>query len=273
MQTIGYYSLIQYCPNPLRLESVNIGLVLFVPEAQFLQTRVNTNSDRVRKFFGRESFNNDWLIAAKKSIKQRVKIIGSNLQTAEDFKKFTDTRINEILLTPPKPVKIDDPEKKLDALYEELVAYQRKRQDTAPIIKELDEAFKKTEFKGLIEFEVPVVIPHLNRKIIAAYAYRNGIYNLIKPELFTDTKKTIERGSLLATEGRFIKKLEARTELIIVPELQYQDAEKRNSMSISLRKIFEDAQVRAIWPNERKKFIEEVKDQAHLPNSSPSCTS
>jgi hypothetical protein len=153
MQTIGYYSLVQYCPNPLRLEAANIGLVLFVPEAQFVQARINTNNDRVRRFFGRDSFHNDWLKVAKNSIKERVEKIGGNFQTLEDFKKFIDTRINELLLTPPKPVKIDDPEEKLDALYKELVAYQKDRQAASPIIKELDDAFRKPEFADRIKFK------------------------------------------------------------------------------------------------------------------------
>jgi len=117
---MGYYSLIQFCPNPLRLEAANIGLVLFVPESKFVQARINPNNDLVRRFFG-NSFNDDWLKAAKNSIKERVEKSSANFQNLEDFRKFINTRTNEVLLTPPKPVKINDPNEMLNSLYEELV--------------------------------------------------------------------------------------------------------------------------------------------------------
>jgi len=37
--TKGYYSIIQYCPDPSRLEAVNIGVALFCPELRFLRAR------------------------------------------------------------------------------------------------------------------------------------------------------------------------------------------------------------------------------------------
>ena len=32
----GYYSLIQFCPEPSRAEAVNLGVLLFCPEAGFI---------------------------------------------------------------------------------------------------------------------------------------------------------------------------------------------------------------------------------------------
>lgn len=124
MDTLGYYSLIQYCPNPLRMEAVNVGVVLFVAEPLFVKARVSANNKRVIRFFGR-SFSNVWINAAKASIKERLKTIvdenGDRNQRYEDFKKFIATRNNELTLTFPKAIIVKNTKKSLDSLFKELV--------------------------------------------------------------------------------------------------------------------------------------------------------
>jgi len=255
MKTIGYYSLIQYCPNLARMESVNIGLILFVPELRFVETQVNSNNDRVRKFFDTGTFNNSWLHAAKKSVEERIGIIKDELVTLEDFKKFIDTRINEIILTQPSAVKVGNPQEKLNLLFDKLVKYSREKKEKDPIIKEFADAFSSPHLASKIEKNISFPIPTLGQTIEAPYAYRNGCYNIIKPKLFS-SKHFIRTGSLLVTEGRFIKKT-GEAQLIIVPEIHTHDI--RNS----LNEIFKDAEVRAIWPEQRLDFIQEVEREAH----------
>lgn len=48
----GHYSIVQYCPDLARRETVNIGVVLLVPDRAFLQTRMVADNERVRHFFG-----------------------------------------------------------------------------------------------------------------------------------------------------------------------------------------------------------------------------
>jgi len=50
--TKGHYSIVQYCPDLARRETVNIGVVLLVPERAFLQTRMVADNEWVRHFFG-----------------------------------------------------------------------------------------------------------------------------------------------------------------------------------------------------------------------------
>lgn len=35
----GYYSLVQYCPDRSRMESANLGVVLFCPDLDFLDVK------------------------------------------------------------------------------------------------------------------------------------------------------------------------------------------------------------------------------------------
>ncbi len=45
----GYYSLIQFCPNPSRAEAVNLGVLLFCPEAGFIGARTSATNQRAAK--------------------------------------------------------------------------------------------------------------------------------------------------------------------------------------------------------------------------------
>ena len=64
--TKGYYSLIQFCPDPSRLEGVNIGVLLFSPENGKLKFRLTENNRRIRKVFGKQDW--DFLKQIPKSL-------------------------------------------------------------------------------------------------------------------------------------------------------------------------------------------------------------
>jgi hypothetical protein len=51
----GKYALVQYCPVPERLEFVNIGLLLVVPESSYLEIRFAKGQTRVERLFGKQS--------------------------------------------------------------------------------------------------------------------------------------------------------------------------------------------------------------------------
>lgn len=72
--TWGYYSLIQYCPDLSKAESVNVGVLLFCPDVKFIDARTSSGNDRVRRFFGGGSFDSARLQAAKKAIEVRLRI-------------------------------------------------------------------------------------------------------------------------------------------------------------------------------------------------------
>ena len=52
----GYYSIVQYCPDPSRLEAVNIGVALFCPEIKFLKASFGRRKTGVKHLFGAQ----DW---------------------------------------------------------------------------------------------------------------------------------------------------------------------------------------------------------------------
>ena len=64
----GYYSLIQYCPDHSRLEAANVGVLLFCPPLDFLDIRLSEDSERLQRFFGKDSFDPGRVESAKKAL-------------------------------------------------------------------------------------------------------------------------------------------------------------------------------------------------------------
>lgn len=122
--TKGYYSILQYVPDPERAEGVNIGLILFCPEKGFLKIQTTASNDRVRKLLGKQrasTANLSRLDAFKTAFAERVGLEAGRMQSREDFQAFVNTRANQLRLTDPRPVKVTDPEAELSKLFSLLV--------------------------------------------------------------------------------------------------------------------------------------------------------
>ncbi len=99
----GYYSLVQFCPDDSRLESVNIGLAVFLPDVPRVFIRWARNSKpRIHKVFGSQ----DWVF-----VEQQKQAIDSRLRNNQDFStrdsidRFAETRASAVRLTNARPVK------------------------------------------------------------------------------------------------------------------------------------------------------------------------
>ena len=121
----GFFSLVQYCPDYSRMEAANIGIILCVPDAEFIKARMSTSNDRVRQFFGPGSVDPEWLSAVKESLEERIEVMKASLVSIEDFNRFIETRANRLLLTTPRAVKVKDPDQDLNSLFLELVDHRR----------------------------------------------------------------------------------------------------------------------------------------------------
>ena len=50
--TRAFYSVIQYCPDRLRAETANVGLLLFSEEPRFLRAKTVDSHRRLKRVFG-----------------------------------------------------------------------------------------------------------------------------------------------------------------------------------------------------------------------------
>ena len=133
--TKGHYSIVQYCPDLARRESVNIGVVLLVPDRGFLQSRMVADNERVRHFFGTKGDDAKILGEIKKSFSARIDAEQGRITTLETLQKFIDTRGNQIQLTEPAFVKVCDCQETIEQLFEQLVGGKPKAHPSIPIVR------------------------------------------------------------------------------------------------------------------------------------------
>ena len=261
----GYYSLIQYCPDLSKAESVNVGVLLFCPESKFIDARTSSGNDRVRRLVGTGNFDPARLQAAKKAIEARLRICQEDFRTVEDLNRFIDTRANELLFTPPRPMKVINPEVDLDALFKELVGGRVRRKTRTPEFPELDRTFREPRFKNRILFDQRVEIPVLDRTIDVPYAYRNGALNLIKPQRFPKPESNATEVAMrLAAEGNLLARYEAEDgtsrQLIVVSVADHQQASEREK---KIQRILKEFRTKFVPHSQIDDFVRKVQREAH----------
>jgi Protein of unknown function (DUF3037) len=117
----GYFCLVQYCPDRRRMEAVNVGVVLYCPALDHLEVRVTDNDARAARFFGPDGVRLDLLRSGTLAIVNRLRSDAYRPHSLEELQHFVDTRGNNLILTPPRPVRVEDPSRELDDLFRELV--------------------------------------------------------------------------------------------------------------------------------------------------------
>jgi len=203
----GYYSIIQYCPDLARLEAANIGVILFCPEPRFIRAKTSAGNDRIRRFFGAESQDWERIAVIKSSVEKRLAVDAEAFRTLEDLERFRLSRANDIQLTPPRSLLLDDPVAELDRLFEDLVGGRTKkptRDTAAPIKRKLESEFKRADVERFLRENLSVEVPAFQCKIEVPYGYQNGRFNLLQPVKFEQATKegVITNACRYAVEGR-----------------------------------------------------------------------
>lgn len=265
MPAPGYYSLIQFCPDRGRLEAVNVGVVVLCPALNFLDARIAPSDDRVARFFGRASFDAWALESGKRGIAYRIRAERDHLIKPEALQHFIDTRANDFVMTPLRHMRVEDPEADLERLYRKLVlAEPRHREPRTAHMPDLEALFirLKTQRPALVATDYTAEIPTLDRRVNAPFAYKNGAWNLVKPERFAGTtKQATEKAMRLAVIGDQLQRHGtaadgARQNLIVVaafPPSSNATAKDRVS------EIMEDYSVRVVPAEAAVSFADEIE--------------
>jgi len=260
----GYYCLIQYCPDLSRLEAANIGVILFCPERRFIRAKTAQGNDRVRRFFG--SQDNDWtqINAIKNSIENRLEVAGHDFKSLDDLTNFISTRANEMQISPPRPMKVFDPEKDLEELFEELVGGRSReplKYSAPPVEKALAKTFRETGVEEFIHRDVTVTVPAFHKPLTVPFGFQNGRFNLIQPVRFHQTMESriVDVACRHAVEGRSLydhpdEKL-GDLQLIVVGSFATESSEYKDLVS----DILEENQVALHSIDEVQTLIEEIK--------------
>lgn len=206
----GYYSLIQYCPDWKRLEVCNIGVMLFCPQAEFLDAVMTHDNKRVRHVFGSQ-LRLDYLQTFKESFAERIRAEKTNLYGLDDLKDFIARRANSFLITEPRSIAVDDPQQTLAGLFTELFdevakTHVEKRESAKD---QLYQALKKKfgvkldsrVARGFPRIVVP--IPNFHKTIQPCVGFQNGTFNLVVERKLTpdNSFRTMSSDMMI---GRFL---------------------------------------------------------------------
>ena len=113
----GYYSLIQFCPDPSRLEVINLGVLVYSPDRGRLAFRLTDSNQRIRKVFGHQ----DWTFIDRVRESVRSRLQSEKFETLRDLESFITKRANVVQLTPVRPLRIGDIDQEVSALFRRLV--------------------------------------------------------------------------------------------------------------------------------------------------------
>jgi hypothetical protein len=91
----GYYSLIQFCPDLSRLEAINIGVLIYCPEAGRLEFLLTHSNERIRVVFGEQDW--DFVNRARESVESHLRL---GFDTVTTLESYISSRANVIQLTP-----------------------------------------------------------------------------------------------------------------------------------------------------------------------------
>jgi hypothetical protein len=262
----GYYSMIQFCPDLSRAEAANVGVLLFCPDARFIKARMSNGNDRVRRFFKEYAIDLERLNATKLSIEGRLRASANDFQSLEDLERFIASRANEVLITPARPIRVDEPETDLQTLFNELVGG---RQHRAPIegsiVSTLEQVFRQQRFNGKVEFSKKIRLPVAEREIEVPIAYRNGVLNLVQATTLSNlASRAMNTALQLAGEGTLIDKhpIEGQDAKLIVV-YGFGGAQPGGEMSNRIQNLFNDFQIRAFPRAGIEEFADAVEREAH----------
>ena len=265
----AFYSVVQYCPDRFRAESVNVGLVLLCLDPHAVRVRMTTNHERVRKLFAiaKPELNN--LKLSTHGLTSRIEKSEDELRTVEDLATFAASRANDLRLTEPRLAKLEDIDADFERLFNKLVGERSTSVLAAAspaevLPPELNEVIYRLSQLGKIWDPKPFKVPISKRKLDVPYAFRNGVVNYIAPEVFSAGKRGENRAATLAIDGRFIEKhgIEGESAKLIVVSTQENERQRRE-ITDHVEPVFRELGVRLVRPHEANSFAAEVEASAH----------
>ncbi|SRR6266404_6611276 len=268
--TKGYYSIVQFVPDLERAEAINVGIVLLCPELGFLKSRTARGNDRARRLFGNNrQIDLEQLNAFKIAFDERIALEGGRIRSVEDFAQFIDTRANLLLLTPPRSIKVVDPELELVRLFKSLVGGQRSTANRATAIKRelnmaLEQLLTERGVSDRVARNVTIDLPLLDRSLTFPFAYSNGQPNVIQTVTFEQgNRENIKRACELAVEARDLNDRPKPCKLNVLASFQENENDSREHVNAVLEKF----EIPIYSPAEMEQLVEQIALNAHKPFS------
>jgi hypothetical protein len=257
----GFFGVIQFCPDLDRGEYVNLGVVLAVPDRRILEIRMAEDNEGPKQRFGAEAFDDARLALAKVGIAGRLREDFPNWASAEDLLRFGRKEGNNLMVSAPKTILVEDAVAEAQELFLRLVHVEpvRRKRLAAP---NLTAVFEMRLMGVPLLKDYKVEIPEYG-SLKVPYAYQNGALNLIRPEAFSESSAE-EKGNDLAVKGHLIKKSSDAAgsphRLIVVGGF---DPAAPDELKRRIELILREHDTRLVREDKLDDFVEEIRREAH----------
>jgi hypothetical protein len=203
------FALIQYMPDEIKQEVINIGLLIHCPEKGILKARFLKNLQKINKLVSINQINEFRHFRNKlnkhfKSLNGHMidSVLGNASITFDYLDYISEMDFAKFTIVNPTPILTEDPLNKLNDLFNLYVfAEDYLEQREQPLVNSV---WKKFQSAGVANFiQKDVEIP--NFPIAVDYGFQNGCANLIQTIKFTDSSKDNFKEGILWRDALQIK--------------------------------------------------------------------
>jgi hypothetical protein len=214
-----YYSVMQFFPDLGRFEAVNVGVVVMNEDASELRVRTTQELPGVGKCFGLDAWRVACAISAAKSME--IRLLGERFKSMAEFEHFLRSRGNDIQFTVPSWMRAENLDEAVNSLFDEVVTRpDRSNVETSGrrVPPQLQALFARLgeQHPDRTRVKPRLSTMHAGLEIKADYAFKNGIWNIVKAERIPSKTKDIDKLAL---------RLHALGELIHCDVSNYEDAQ------------------------------------------------
>ena len=259
MNNTGFYSIVQFCPDVVRGEAVNVGVIVG-SSALGMRVRMAERNEYVKRMFGADAYDATRLSLAKAGLVERLKEVEPN---AEALAAFIAQESGQLQLSPPRPMVVKNLADDIVSLFLRLVSdpeiQQRERRTPKP---DLSLVVRQLQRKRVpIQRRPEVSVPILDEPLKADFAFKNGVRNLVKAVGMPAREETaLEEASQLGSKGLLIFRHpgpEGKSRLIVVADIEDQQLLSR------VNRLLNDHEVRLVGAEELPSFVLEIEREAH----------
>lgn len=265
----GYYSVIQFCPDRSRMEVANIGVLLYVESQPFLKVRLIRENEHIKRFFAKDYRQKLKTVnATKQMLQRRIEVEAHELSGKRDVEQFLARFANDIVFTPLRPARVEDPEVELIQLFADLVEPRIHREPAAeklPTLPQVRTRFEAPDIAGKLHRNLTVRVPILNDEVNVDYGFQNGRFNLIKIQEFHQKRSDAlyTKAYTTAAEGRMIfmhpDQERKKQQLVLVAGF----SEKAQKYIEPMKQLMEDHNVEFYLERDVEKLANVIRATAH----------
>lgn len=258
----GSYALLQFSPRPERLEFVNVGVLLVVPQLKYVGIKFSKSVRRVERLFGKQvQYSID---VAKEAFENRLK---KEIESSYDYRKieyFAKRRANQMRLSQLMPIAVEKPDIDLEQLFEELVGDDRERRRQPKVSVKLKEAFQRAGVVHYLRPPGPIVLDEYGVTINAQFSYQNGVYNLIDAmRLSGGASNALKEAGKRAIEGQWLRKHSAKEggklkQLVVVGDFISQ----QDTFYSAVRDVMQQHRVKLYRLDDMRPLLEDIERSA-----------